>query len=124
MANQVANTASCKCMFGSALGTLTVPPASRCMACGQPAATITDMVVTPFGMCSNPANPATMKVIAGVVTMVPQPCTPVLATPWAPGSPTIYIGGKPALSSTSVLMCAYGGSIQVASPMATTVMVP
>ena len=96
MANQVANTASCKCMFGSTPGTLTVPPAGRCMACGQPAAT---------------------KIGRAHVT-------PVLATPWAPGSPTVYIGGKPALSSTSVLMCAYGGSIQVASPMATTVMVP
>jgi hypothetical protein len=51
-----------------------------------------------------------------------MPATPV---PWAPGSPTVLIGGKPALNSTSKLMCAYlGGVIQIQMPAALTVMIP
>ena len=41
-----------------------------------------------------------------------------------PGSLTVQIGGNSALNNTSKLLCAYGGVIQVVSPMATTVVVP
>ena len=127
MANQVANGAVCMCPFGAAPGTLVVPPAARVMACGLPAAAITDISVTPFGMCSNPANPvvaANIKVVPGGVIIVPQPCVPAITGTWVPGSPTVLIGGKPALNNTCKLMCAYGGVIQINAPMAMTVMVP
>jgi hypothetical protein len=38
---------------------------------------------------------------------------PVIPAPWAPGSPTVFIGGIPALNSMSTCNCAWGGVIQV-----------
>ncbi len=126
MANQVASTAICKCAFGAAPVPLTVPPAAKVLACGLPAATIMDNKLPPFGMCSNPANPAVQAATAAALgVFTPAPCTPVLAAPWAPGSPTVLIAGKPALNSTCTLMCGYpGGVITITTPMANTVMVP
>ena len=118
MAMQTANTAVCQCSFGAA-------PACKVLACGLPAATVMDNKLPPFGMCSSLANPAVSAATAaagGVLT--PQPCSPVLTAPWMPGSLTVQIGGKSALNNTSKLMCAYGGVIQVVSPMATTVVIP
>lgn len=125
MAMQTANTAICQCSFGAAPANLPVAPACRVTACGLPAATVMDNKLPPFGMCSSLANPAVSAATAaagGVLT--PQPCTPVTTAPWMPGSLTVQIGGKSALNNTSKLMCAYGGVIQVVSPMATTVVIP
>ena len=125
MAIQTASTAMCQCAFGAAPAPLVVPPAAKVLACGLPAATIFDNKFPTFGMCSCPANPAVAAATAaafGVLT--PAPCAPVLTAPWAPGSPTVLIGGKPALNHNSKLMCAYGGVISILSPMANTVLVP
>ena len=124
MAMQTANTAVCQCSFGAAPASLPVPPACKVLACGLPAATVMDNKLPPFGMCSlaNPAVSAATAAAGGVLT--PQPCSPVLTAPWMPGSLTVQIGGKSALNNTSKLMCAYGGVIQVVSPMATTVVIP
>lgn len=125
MAMQTANTAVCQCSFGAAPASLPVPPACKVLACGLPAATVMDNKLPPFGMRSSLANPAVSSATAaagGVLT--PQPCSPVLTAPWMPGSLTVQIGGKSALNNTSKLMCAYGGVIQVVSPMATTVVIP
>ena len=125
MAIQTANTAVCQCSFGAAPASLPVPPACKVLACGLPAATVMDNKLPPFGMCSSLANPAVSSATTaagGVLT--PQPCSPVLTAPWMPGSLTVQIGGKSALNNTSKLMCAYGGVIQVVSPMATTVVIP
>lgn len=125
MAIQTANTAVCQCSFGAAPASLPVPTACKVLACGLPAATVMDNKLPPFGMCSSLANPAVSSATAaagGVLT--PQPCSPVLTAPWMPGSLTVQIGGKSALNNTSKLMCAYGGVIQVVSPMATTVVIP
>ena len=125
MAMQTASTAVCQCSFGAAPSTLTVPPACRVMACGLPAATVMDNKLPPFGMCSSLANPAVSAATAAAAgVLTPQPCSPVLTAPWMPGSLTVQIGGKSALNNTSKLMCAYGGGIQVVSPMATTVVIP
>jgi hypothetical protein len=48
----------------------------------------------------------------------------VIPAPWAPGSPTVLIAGKPALNNTSTLMCSYAGVIKINSPMAQTVQIP
>lgn len=126
MANLVASTAICKCAFGAAPAPLTVPPAAKVTACGLPAAGIMDNKLPTFGMCSNPANPAVASATAAALgVLTPQPCSPVLAAPWAPGSLTVLIGGKPALNSTCTLMCGYpGGIITITAPMAPTVTVP
>ncbi len=110
----------CKCAFGSAPSVLSVPPAGKVMCCGQSAAVITDNKLPPFGTCSNPANPA-----VAAAQGAPVPCTPAIAAPWAPGSPTVLIGGKPALNKSCMLMCSYpGGVITINAPMANTVMIP
>ena len=124
MAVQVATTAQCKCIFGAATSMVSAQN-TTVLACGLAAATITDITLPPFGMCSCPGNPAVAAATAAAMgVLTPQPCTPVPAGTWTPGSPTVLIGGKPALQNTSVLQCAYGGVITIASPAANTVMVP
>ncbi len=116
------------CSFGAAPSSLAVLPVNRCQ-CGAPAANIMSNVpmvnIPPFGMCTSMANPAVSAATAaayGVLT--PQPCTPVTAGPWAPGSPTVMVAGQPALNNTSKLMCSYAGVIQIVAPAQTTTMVP
>ena len=129
MANLVINGATVMCSFGAAPGVLTVLPMNRTMCSGMAAATIMDHVpmvnIKPFGMCSCPANPTVAAATAaklGVFT--PMPCVPATAAPWAPGSPTVMIGGKPALNSTSTCMCTWGGVITITVPAQATTLVP
>lgn len=112
------------CSFGTAPSVLNVLPASKVM-CGTPVANIMDNVamtnIMPFAMCTSLANPAVSAATAaayGVLT--PQPCTPVIVGPWAPGTPTCLVGGKPAVNNTCSLMCSYAGVISVTSPAQTT----
>ena len=80
--------------------------------------------IMPFGMCNNPANPAVAAATAAAMgVLTPMPCVPVTTAPWVPGSPTVLVGGKPALNNTSKLMCMYGGVIQIANPATTNIMV-
>src|SRR5471032_919718 len=116
------------CSFGVAPAPLAVLPVNRTMT-GAPAATIMDhapMVNVPtFGMCSSPANPMVAAATAAALGVMTQmPCIPATAAPWAPGSPTVLIGGMPALNNSSKLMCSYGGVIQISFPGQVTVMVP
>ncbi len=115
------------CTFGMTPATLNVLPVARVVS-SMPVATIMDnapMVnVMPFGMCRNPANPAVAAATAAAMgVLTPMPCIPVTAAPWMPGSPTVLIGGKPALNNTSKLMCSYGGVIQITNPATTNIMV-
>ncbi|WP_116135472.1 DUF4280 domain-containing protein [Trinickia diaoshuihuensis] len=117
-----------QCSFGAAPSALNVLPTSRVMA-GAPAATIMDhapMVnVMPFGMCNCPANPTVAAATAAALgVLTPMPCVPATAAPWVPGSPTVLIGGQPALQNDSKLMCNWGGVIQIVAPAQFTTMVP
>jgi len=118
-----------QCTFGTTPSSLVVTPENRVLAGGQPAGTIMDHVpmknISPFGMCTTLSNPQVAAATAaaqGVLT--PQPCLPVTSAPWAPGSPTVLIGGKPALNETSSLMCAWGGMIRVTMPGQMSVQIP
>jgi uncharacterized Zn-binding protein involved in type VI secretion len=128
MANQVVSTAQLQCTFGAAPAVLNVLPNTVTIE-GRPAATIADMVpmtnIPSFGMCSAPSNPAVISATSaasGVFT--PAPCVPATAAPWAPGAPTVLIGGKPALNSNSKCNCAWGGIISITVPGATKTQVP
>lgn len=106
-----------KCSFGTAPMPMTVLPKSR-VSNVMPAANIMDNVpfvnILPFVMCSSMANPAVAAATAAALgALTPMPCTPMTSAPWTPGSPTVLIGGQPALNNTSQLLCAFGGCIQV-----------
>lgn len=120
MPPNVVSTAMMMCSFGVAPSTLTVLPAAKVMIEGMPAAAITDsapmMNIPPFGMCMSLANPTVASATAAALgVLTPMPCVPV-TTPWAPGSATTMIGGKPALTVGSMCNCTWGGVIQVSFP--------
>jgi hypothetical protein len=78
--------------------------------------------IAPFGMCMSMANPqvvAATSAAQGVLT--PQPCLPMTQTPWTPGSPTVTVGGQPALNNTCTCMCLWAGTITISNPGARTV---
>lgn len=106
-----------QCSFGMAPSILNVLPVSRVVS-SMPVAVITDCVpmvnIMPFGMCSSASNPTVAAATAaafGVLT--PMPCIPAITGTWATGSPTVLVGGKPALNQNCKLMCAYGGVIEI-----------
>lgn len=124
----VCGGAAIACSFGMAPSTLMVLPANKTISV-MPIATIMDQVpmvnIMPFGMCSCLANPTVASATAAALgVLTPMPCIPVTTAPWAPGSPTVLIGNKPALNQNSKLMCAYGGVIQITNPGTNNIQVP
>ena len=118
MAQLVCNTGVLMCSFGVAPSTLMVTPENMVNASNMPAATIMDNIpmknIMPFGMCTTQSNPAVAAATAAALgTPTPAPCVPVTTAPWAPGSATVMIRSKPALNSTSKLMCTWGGVISI-----------
>ena len=114
------------CTFGMAPSSLVVLPKSRVMATA-PAANVMDMVpnmnIPPFGMCQSLSNPQVAAATAAALgVLTPMPCIPVPAGPWKPGSPTVMIGGMPALNNSCMANCAWGGMIQFSMPGQTNVM--
>lgn len=128
MAIQVCMGALLQCSFGVAPSSLVVLPSNRTMTT-TPAATIMDHAplvnIMPFGMCSSPSNPTVAAATAAALgVLTPMPCVPATAAPWIVGSPTVMIGGVPALNNTSKLMCNWGGVIQIVSPGQAQTMIP
>lgn len=124
----VCGGANIQCTFGAAPSVLNVLPQAKVMNV-MAAATIMDnkpiVNITPFGMCMSMSNPMVAAATAAALgVLTPMPCIPVTTAPWAPGSPTVMIGGSPALNNSSKLMCAYGGVISVNVPGQTTINVP
>ncbi|WP_234346713.1 DUF4280 domain-containing protein [Cellulomonas timonensis] len=116
----MASTAMLMCSFGVAPATMQVLPVKRVMVEGKPAATIIDATpfvnIPPFAMCMSLANPAVAAATSAALgVLTPMPCTPV-TTPWAGGSPTVLIGGSPALVAGTTCACAFGGGIQIVMP--------
>ena len=116
------------CSFGAAPSSMNVLPQNKTLT-SMPLANIMDnkplVNIMPFGMCTcmgNPTVAAATSAAMGVLT--PMPCLPVTSAPWAPGCPTVLIGGQPALNNTSKLMCNWGGVIQITYPGTTNIMLP
>lgn len=129
MGFQVVNGAMMMCPFGAAPSTLTVPPLSKVMAGGQPAANIMDhkpmMNVPPFGVCMSIANPTVASATAAALgVLTPMPCIPNTSAPWVVGAPTVMVANMPTLNNSSMLMCAWAGVISITMPGQFTVMVP
>ena len=129
MGDLVCQGAMCACSFGTTPSSLGVMPENQVLGCSKPAATIMDnkpnVNIMPFGMCSSMANPQVQSATAAALgVLTPMPCMPVIAAPWAPGSPTVMIGNKPALTASSTVMCAWAGSISITFPGQATVKLP
>ena len=124
MAFPVSMGATCQCTFGMAPCVLAATSQQQAVSGAMPLAVITDTVLPTFGMCMSLANPAVAATVTPLGTYVPQPCVPAIVGTWVTGSPTVLIGGKPALNSTSQLTCAYGGLIRIVTPGVFTVQVP
>ena len=118
----VCGGAMLQCTFGMAPSMLNVLPDKKTVN-NMPVATIDcnkPMVnIMPFGPCSAPTNPAVIAALGS-----PVPCVPLIPAPWVPGSPTVLVGGQPALNQTSKLMCAYAGVISVTNPGCTNIQIP
>ena len=117
MPQQVKMGAMMACSFGAAPASLIVLPVNRTNAESAPAANIMDFKpivnIPPFGMCSSLANPTVASATSAALgVLTPMPCVPV-TTPWTPGSPTVMIGGMPALNNTSKCMCSWAGVITI-----------
>jgi len=124
----VCGGAMLQCPFGVAPAPLNVLP-QNAVVTSMPIANIMDnkpMVNIPtFGMCNSLANPtvaAATSAALGVLT--PMPCVPNTVAPWTPGSPTVLIGGQPALNNSSKCMCMWGGAIGINVPGQATIQVP
>jgi hypothetical protein len=76
-------------------------------------------------MCQSIANPTVAAATtAAFGTLTPMPCIPNTPAPWAPGAPTVMIGGCPALNDSSVLMCMWAGVIEIQNPGQNKISVP
>jgi len=124
--------AECFCVMGDKTVKLTVTPEKCVDGESKAAANIMDNKlgknfsppVGTFGMCKSLMNPLTAAAtVKNLGVLEPKDCMPVLIAPWMPGSLTVHVGGSPALSSTSILMCAYGGVITIVSPGEATFLV-
>jgi hypothetical protein len=122
MALAVCNGALCQCSLGMAPCILVVTSVTNVLDSGLPMASIMDnkpAILAIFGVCTSMANPAVAAETATAPTLgvlTPQPCSSVILAPWTPGSPTVLVSGKPALSNSSKAMCVYGGVIQIVNP--------
>jgi hypothetical protein len=129
MGQAVHNGAKLKCSMGTSVSSLVVLPTSQINAENQPMATIFDSIpntnIMTFGMCRSIANPAVAAATAAAQgTLTPQPCMPVTPAPWMVGSPTVILGGKPALNKAAKCMCVFAGMIEITSPGVTKTEVP
>lgn len=140
MGNPAVATAVCQCTFGAAPAPLTVTSQTTVTGQNLLVGTIMDMPKPPmtFGLCCCSNNPAVIAAtsvtyrvpppvaatLAKAGIMTPAPCIPACAAPWAPGSPTVIVSGKPALNNSSKCACSYGGVISIIMTPAVTVTIP
>jgi uncharacterized Zn-binding protein involved in type VI secretion len=115
------NTALLRCTMGLAPAPLVILPELPVLASAEPAAVVESMVplenIPSFGMCESLANPAVAAATAAAAgVLTPQPCEPVVTSPWLPGSMRVRIDGQPALISGSVCLCDWLGEISIGIP--------
>lgn len=111
--------AMASCTMGAAPAPIMLMPQPPVMAptpVGTIASVVPFMNIMPFGVCISLANPAVAAATAAALgVLVPMPCVPVPVGLWAPGAPTVLMGGIPALGASNFLMCAWAGKISVSS---------
>lgn len=120
MPKLVVHGAVLRCTLGAAPSTFAVATPHMVAGDQLAAGNVSDFVpstnVPPFGLCRAPTNPqvaSATSAAGGVLT--PQPCVPVLATAWAPGSVSVTVDHQPALHDGCTCSCQWGGVLSVAS---------
>lgn len=128
MSFAVVNGAVCTCTFGAAPCPLIVTSQMSVLGTNLPIASIMDQKpanLATFGMCSSMANPVVSAATAAALgVLTPQPCLPVIAAPWTPGSPMVLVCNNPALQHNSQAMCAYAGVIKISNPGQQSLQIP
>jgi hypothetical protein len=124
----VCGGAMTRCSFGIAPSVLNVMPQNKTMT-SMPLANIMDnkplVNIMPFGMCQSMANPTVAAATAAALgVLTPMPCVPVVAGPWAPGSPTVLVANQPALNNSSQCFCTWGGVINISFAGQVTIQIP
>ena len=105
------------CSFGTMPSVLNILPGANVMSMTA-LVTIMDNLpmsnIMPFVMCKSPSNPTVAAATAAAMgVLTPMACVPIFSNPWSPGNSQVLIGGKAALTSDSMLTCAYGGVIKI-----------
>lgn len=120
MSKLVVNGANMQCNQGTSPASLTILPTNQVDSNQQWAATVNDYIpmmnIPAFGMCQTQANPQVAAATAaaqGVLT--PQPCIPVVTSPWSPGSSAVKIQEMAALTDDSKCNCQWTGQISITS---------
>lgn len=118
MGTVVVSGAKVKCPFGTSPSCLAVGSNSGCLAGSKPIATITDVNISSFGMCSSMTNPQVAAATAAAMgVLTPQPCGFVPAGVWSTARAGILIDGKPILTNDATIICALGmGTISLIDP--------
>ena len=98
MSKLVAHGATLACSQGTAPSRLAVPPVTGIDDEAGPLATVQDVKplvnIAPFGACRALANPqVALATAAALGVLTPQPCVPVTAAPWSPGSAVVRVDG-------------------------------
>jgi len=100
----------------SSLNFLPLPPVMAPTPMGNITAMVPMLNIMPFGVCMSLANPQVAAATAAALgALTPQPCIPVPAGPWAPGSKAT-IGPNPGILASSKLSCAFAGQIKITFP--------
>jgi hypothetical protein len=115
MPNLVCTGATLQCSMGTSPATFAAT--GQTPTAGAPAGVVTDTdaaCIPPFGMCQSLANPQVASATAAAQgALTPQPCMPVIAGPWTPGSSAATVDDVAALDDASQCSCSWGGSITV-----------
>ncbi len=69
-------------------------------------------------MCRSLLNPITAaQTAAALGVLTPGICTPVPVGMWIPTKPTVKFTNSSILTDNSILTCAYGGVINIVTPL-------
>lgn len=114
----VCSKAKIKCSNGDKIATLTVLPSRTIWLYGQPQGNISDHIsmvnIAPCGKCHTTNYPPTgSATAANHGKLTPMPCIPNTPYFWMNGKNDVLLQGNPALLSTSMLQCIYGGTITI-----------
>lgn len=126
MPKLVVQGAMLQCSQGMAPASFSIAAPHDTDAGDMPAGNVDDYQananIPPFGMCQSMSNPqvsAATSAAMGVLT--PQPCMPVVAAPWSPGSQSVTIRDRPALHDGCKCNCQWAGQVSVSAPGQTLV---